>query len=123
MTEHNDPRHRAASAAEIRAARAALGLTARELAHLLDVNERTVRRWEKGHGNPSPGVSAELRALDARADELAAAIAVHARCVGQPFNLDGPTVGTAKRATPGLIAVAAWRAHLRHGTPLTHDAQ
>lgn len=121
MTEHNDPRHRAASAAEIRAARAALSLTARELAHLLDVHERTIRRWEKGHGTPSPATSAELRALDARADDLADAIAAHARRAGQPFNLDAPPAGTTARATPGLIAVAAWRAHIRHGTPLTHN--
>lgn len=109
---------RAASAAEIRAARAALGLTARELAHLLAVNERTIRRWEKGHGNPSPATSAEIRALDARADDLADAIAEHAARAGRPFNIDGPPPTTVKRATPGLVAVAAWRAHLRHGTPL-----
>lgn len=46
----------------IRAAMAATGLSARSLARVLAVNERTVRRWLEG--NPMPGPAMQLcRAL------------------------------------------------------------
>jgi transcriptional regulator with XRE-family HTH domain len=41
---------------ELRAARAAFGLTGAEFAQVFDVTARTVRGWEAGHrdGKPSP---------------------------------------------------------------------
>lgn len=90
------------TANEVRAARAAYGLTCAELAHILDVNERTVRRWESHHpALPNGRHAAEIRAIDAHIDHLAESIAR-----GAPeWN-----------APPGMARVAQWRAHLQHGT-------
>ena len=90
------------TANEVRAARTAYGLTCAELAGLLGVNERTVRPWESPHpALPNGGHAAEIRAIDARIDQLAEDIAR-----GAPeWN-----------APPGMARVAQWRAHLQHGT-------
>lgn len=98
------------TANEVRAARAAYGLTARDLAHILDVNERTVRRWENGTAHPNGAVAAEIRALDTRVDRIADDIALAA-----PYDLTTTPSETWGRTTPGLIRAAAWRAHVHHG--------
>ena len=48
---------------ELRAARAAFGLTGAEFAQVFDVSDRTVRGWEAGHrdGNPAPGSAPDRR--------------------------------------------------------------
>ena len=39
---------------QFKEARHALGLTVRQLCHILDTNERSVRRWEDGTRPPNP---------------------------------------------------------------------
>lgn len=51
----------------IRAIREGLGLTGDELASILGVEPRTVRRWESADRTPSSGVWAEVEALEAEA--------------------------------------------------------
>ena len=48
--------HIAMTPEELRAARAAFGLTGAEFAQVFDVSDRTVRGWEAGQrdGNPAP---------------------------------------------------------------------
>lgn len=64
------------------AARKRKGMTQRQVASELDVSERMVTRWEKGHNRPSPVYEVELvrvlfngdlGALYAEPDEKAAA--------------------------------------------------
>jgi DNA-binding transcriptional regulator YiaG len=67
------------TAAGVRSAREALGMDEAMLARLLDIDERTVRRWERGE-NPIPtGVARELQAVDARYTTLVDQIADHYR--------------------------------------------
>lgn len=51
------------SAAEVKAARRSLGLTARALGALLGVTWNTVLRWECGVRNPGPSAVILLRRL------------------------------------------------------------
>ncbi|MFT4128405.1 MAG: hypothetical protein QM662_19515 [Gordonia sp. (in: high G+C Gram-positive bacteria)] len=55
----------AMTAAEFRVLRDRLGLTWRDLATMLDRNERTIARWEAGTTWISDRSAADLRALDA----------------------------------------------------------
>lgn len=113
---------------EITAARAAYGLTAADLAHILGVNERTARRWEAGTTHPTGAVAAEIHAIDARIDHLADHLANHwvtARECGLsalelPETDDDIPVEWG-RVTLGMVRVAAWRAHTRHGARFTRS--
>lgn len=90
---------------EVRAARAAYGLTCTELASVLDVSERTVRRWESNHPtHPNGQHEREIRALDQRIDSIAADLT------------SGVTTAEDYGHTPrGMIRVAQWRAYLARG--------
>lgn len=100
--------------AEVRAARTAYGITAAEMADVLGVSERTVRRWESGETPATGQVAERLRALDSRVDQIADHIAARWRAAGcwevDLADVDGP---------PGLVRVAAWRAHLLAGVRFT----
>lgn len=114
------------TAGEITAARAAYGLTSADLAHILGVNERTARRWEAGTTHPNGAVAAEIRAIDARIDRLADHLATQwdtARECGLPAlelpETDDDLPAEWGRVTLGMVRVAAWRAHTRHGARFT----
>lgn len=60
MTDHYD------LAAELRILRRKYGLQLADLGELLDVDSRTLNRWESGQASPHPGAIEALRALDVR---------------------------------------------------------
>ena len=108
------------TANEVRAARTAYGLTCAELAHILDVNERTVRRWESAHpALPNGTTAAEIRAIDARIAAIAARIHERAQASGGAYDVSTPPADSWGRTTPGLLRIAAWRANRDHGTRIT----
>ena len=118
------------TAGEIAAARAAYGLTSADLAHILGVNERTARRWEAGTTHPNGAVAAEIHDIDARIDQLADHLAnqwdTARECVLSSLELpetadDIPDAWG--RVTLGMVRVAAWRAHTRHGARFTRSLE
>lgn len=121
--------HTPMTGGEIAAARAAYGLTSADLAHILGVNERTARRWEAGTTHPTGAVAAEIRAIDARIDRLADHLANQwdtAHSSGRSSALELPETDDDipdewGRVTLGLVRVAAWRAHTRHGARFTRS--
>ena len=58
------------SAAEVAALRHLLGLSQAQLGGMLEVNPRTVRRWERGRSQPSPTAVEALWKLCDRHDAL-----------------------------------------------------
>lgn len=122
--------HAPMTAGEIIAARAAYGLTSADLAHILGVNERTARRWEAGTTHPNGAVAAEIHAIDARIDQLADHLANQwgtARECGLS-SLELPETADDipdewGRVTLGMVRVAAWRAHTRHGARFTRSLE
>jgi DNA-binding XRE family transcriptional regulator len=72
------------SPVELRAARQSLGLSIVELAQVLDVSERTIRVWEKGHYKHRPAVVPHVAGLVLR---LAVKYAVVRRELG--LSIDG----------------------------------
>lgn len=119
------------TAGELVAAREAFGLTSADLAGILGVAERTVRRWESPHGpRPNGRVAHEVHALDARIDQLADHLANQwdtARECGLS-SLELPETADDipaewGRVTPGMVRVAAWRAHTRNGARFTRSLE
>lgn len=51
---------------DIRAMRERFGLTQADIADELHVDERTVRRWERGASSPSPMAIAHMRSMQQR---------------------------------------------------------
>lgn len=60
MSDHYD------LSAELRILRRKFGLQLADLGELLDVDSRTLNRWESGQASPHPGAIEALRALDVR---------------------------------------------------------
>lgn len=56
----------AQASAEVRIIRRKFGLSIPDLAQILNVDSRTINRWEGGQSCPPPGVLEALRALDTR---------------------------------------------------------
>ncbi|MGH8882941.1 MAG: helix-turn-helix domain-containing protein [Stackebrandtia sp.] len=102
MTEHM-------SGAEFRCLREYCGLTAEWMTQHLQVNKRTVIRWEAGR-NPVPsGAAGALRAVAAAADELVAELVAGARNVsGEAVLRTYFTDDALSDAHPDLGYPAAW---------------
>ena len=58
--------------AELRARRAALGMSQRDLAARLGVRQVTVSRWERGYTPVPDGIDTELRAIESAQDDAVA---------------------------------------------------
>lgn len=59
----------AMSSAEATATRHLIGLTFEQVGEALEINPRSVRRWESGSSLPGPGAAGALRALRAEHDK------------------------------------------------------
>lgn len=59
----------AMTSAEATATRHLIGLTFEQLGDTLEINPRSIRRWESGSSLPGPGAAGALRALRAEHDE------------------------------------------------------
>lgn len=75
--------------ATLRARRIALGLTQGDVARLMDVEDRTVRRWEAGGAEPPGELHEQLVALLERRDEIARAWVVAGGPVVIPSDAGG----------------------------------
>lgn len=64
--------HDVMTRAELRARRAALGMSQRDLAARLGVRQVSVSRWERGETQVPEGIDAELRAMESAQDDAVA---------------------------------------------------
>ena len=64
--------HDVMTRAELRARRAALGMSQRDLAARLGVRQVSVSRWERGYTPVPDGIDAELRAMESAQDDAVA---------------------------------------------------
>lgn len=91
------------------ATRIYLGLTVNQLADILDVHERSVRRWEDPERDgPPPGVVDELTELVSRYDALVDALVDDdGDTIAIPRHPGAPRPAWAPRDTPHELLVAA----------------
>lgn len=112
--------------AELRLARQAHGLSIQQLAAHLQVDERTVRRWEASSHRVPGGVASEVRGLADLAEQS------HARWVQDweeatdcgmwniPDPVDEDTLPPWGVMVPlPILRAALWRAHLTHRVRIT----
>lgn len=77
------------TAAEVRARRVGLGLTQGDIARLMAVEDRTVRRWEAGDAEPPADLRERLAYLLERRDDIARAWVVAGQPITLPADPDG----------------------------------
>lgn len=112
--------------AELLLARQAHGMSLTDMSRWLDVDERTIRRWERDEFPTPAGVASEVRGLPDLIDKTAARIA-NTWHIAQSLGLD--SIGLPKDHTdlpkdlqdvPLAVYLAAlWQAHLEDGVPIT----
>lgn len=99
---------------EFRSCKAALGLTNEELARELEVNERTIRRWQSGAMAINGRVEALTKAMDQEMAELVDMICEHAGEDQKITVTDGEVPRWVGRCTWGFFQAALGHAVMRH---------
>lgn len=92
------------TAAEVRAIRQGLGVTAEWLANHLDVQTRTVQRWESGDNDVKPSAAEAILSLEAEATEQVAAHVEAFTTAGGP----APKALTIKDASQSADRPSGW---------------
>ena len=105
---------------ELHAIRTSHGLSLADTAHILGVNERTVRRWESGTSPIPAGVAAEVLAINETIDQVAERIAAEWRDADGLWSVDTSALpGWAADTIPAVWHAGAARAVELHGVRLT----
>lgn len=105
---------------ELHTIRTSHGLSLADAAHILGVNERTVRRWESGTSPIPAGVAAEVLAINETIDQVAERIAAEWRDADGLWSVDTSALtGWAADTIPAVWHSGAARAVELHGVRLT----